>query len=211
MWVSVEGKKVNSFKIQTESFINEKLSSSLSYLFVQWQQDLSFLEASHQMNIMPVLPRWAVCHCWASRHVLHRYCSTHTLSVINPYALLGVLKPLALVPFFHKQKDPVGSKSALQTPDEQKSHDEISAFSHISSIVVSSLTSAGSLARNLSPTVCNSPVWRQHDKEIFPAARRTQALAPLPKHQQLAVPSFHSLPFKKCFYFSINPALGFLL
>lgn len=57
MRVSAEGKQVNSFKIQTESFINENLSCGLSYLSAQGQKDLSFLEARLQMNIPLVLPR----------------------------------------------------------------------------------------------------------------------------------------------------------
>lgn len=147
MWVSVEGKKVNSFKIQTESFINGKLSSGLSYLFVQWQQDLSFLEASLQMNIMPVLPRWVVCHCWARRHVLHRCCSTRTPSVINPHALQDVLKLLALVsPFLSQKGESMCSKPALQTPGEQKFHTALSASSHMCAAEAASRITDGKLS-----------------------------------------------------------------
>lgn len=131
MWESVERKRVNSFKIQTESFINGKLSSGLSYLFVPWQQDLSFLDTSLQMKIMPVLPRWAVCHCWASRHVLHSCCGAQTPFVINPHVLQGVPKPSVLAHFSHKRESSMFSKSALRNPGEQNSPDTISTSNHI--------------------------------------------------------------------------------
>lgn len=170
MWVSVEGKKVNSFKIQTESFINGKLSSGLSYLFVQWQQDLSFLEASLQMNIMPVLPRWVVCHCWTRRHVLHRCCSACTPSVINPHALQDVLKPLALVsPFLSQKGESMCSKTVLQTPGEQKFHIAVSASGHMCAAVAASLITDGKLSSSVSSTGYKSPDWDQCYEEILPS------------------------------------------
>lgn len=161
MWVSVEGKKANSFKIRTESFINWKLSSGLSYLFVQWQQDLSFLEASLQMNIMPALPRWVVCHCWASRHVLHRCCGAPTPCVINPRVLHGVLKPILLAHFSLKPESPVCSKPALQNPGEQNSHDTTSAPSHARSTATASFTARGKFSsRRMAQSSSESTSWR---------------------------------------------------
>lgn len=126
MRVSEKGKKVNSFKIQTESFINGKLSCGPSYLFVQWQWDLSFLDSSLQMNITPVVPRWAVFHLWASRHVLHRCHGAHKPSVINPHALQGVPKPSASATSLTNGRV-LCSKPVPQKPNERNSSGDQSA------------------------------------------------------------------------------------